>query len=175
MRPSIAVTSRRSSLCDGSVVECEQGFLVLSPEMCFVGMAARLSLIEAVVLGFELCGTYAVRPDDATCYGRPPLCRKEKLVEFARKAKGAAGRQKALRTGSAIPERRESLAGGAISSGFFAGKVRDLGLSWKAGSAVSEYDQFPKMTVSSTIASIILSCIIAVAFIANVRANRKER
>ena len=38
-----------------------------------------------------------------------------------------------------------------------------------------KFEQFPKMTMSSTIASIITLCIIVVVFIANVRANRKER
>lgn len=40
---------------------------------------------------------------------------------------------------------------------------------------ILKYEQFPKMTISSTIASIISLCIIVVVFIANVRANRKER
>lgn len=104
MKSSAALTSRCSALCDRSVVDCEQGFLVLAPEMCFVSMAACLSLVETIVLGYEFCGTYVVRPGGETCYGKAPLCKKEKLVDFARKAEGAAGRRKALRALSFVSE-----------------------------------------------------------------------
>lgn len=38
-----------------------------------------------------------------------------------------------------------------------------------------KFEQFPKMTMSSTVASIVTLCIIVVVFIMPVRANRKER
>ncbi len=38
-----------------------------------------------------------------------------------------------------------------------------------------KFEQFPKMAMSSTIASIVTLCIIVVVFIVSVRANRKER
>lgn len=38
-----------------------------------------------------------------------------------------------------------------------------------------KFEQFPKMTIASTMASIVTLCIIAVVFIVLVRVNRKER
>ena len=38
------------------------GVFVSSPELCFVQMCQSLSFIEALELGMELCGTYALRP-----------------------------------------------------------------------------------------------------------------
>lgn len=104
-----AVTSRCSLLPDRSVVECEEGFFVLSPEMCFVHMAGRLSIVDTVLLGFELCGTYVACPGLSACYGRSPICSKASLLEFARRAKGVPGRRRAMRAlsyvldGSASP------------------------------------------------------------------------
>lgn len=39
------------------------GVHVVSPELCFVQMCASLSFAEALELGMELCGTYALRPE----------------------------------------------------------------------------------------------------------------
>ena len=39
------------------------GVFVVSPELCFVQMCKSLSFVEALELGMELCGTYALRPD----------------------------------------------------------------------------------------------------------------
>ena len=36
---------------------------VVSPELCFVQMCQSLTFIEALELGMELCGTYALRPE----------------------------------------------------------------------------------------------------------------
>ena len=41
------------------------GIHVVSPELCFVQMCNTLSFVEALELGMELCGTYALRPDYA--------------------------------------------------------------------------------------------------------------
>ena len=39
-----------------------EGVHVVSPELCFVQMCQGLSIVEALELGMELCGTYALRP-----------------------------------------------------------------------------------------------------------------
>ena len=39
-----------------------EGVHVVSPELCFVQMCQDLRFIEALELGMELCGTYALRP-----------------------------------------------------------------------------------------------------------------
>ena len=38
------------------------GVFVVSPELCFVQICQSLTFIEALELGMELCGTYALRP-----------------------------------------------------------------------------------------------------------------
>ena len=40
------------------------GVHVVSPELCFVQMCKSLSFANALELGMELCGTYALRPED---------------------------------------------------------------------------------------------------------------
>ena len=39
------------------------GVFVVSPELCFVQMCQSLTFCEALELGMELCGTYALRPE----------------------------------------------------------------------------------------------------------------
>jgi hypothetical protein len=75
---------------------------VTSPEMTFVQMATRLSFIELVLLGMELCGTYAPCPFADRFDERPPVTTKERLTSFAERAreagvKGAATALRALR------------------------------------------------------------------------------
>ena len=40
------------------------GIHIVSPELCYVQMCRSLSLVGALELGMELCGTYALRPSD---------------------------------------------------------------------------------------------------------------
>ena len=40
-----------------------EGVYVVSPELCFVQTCHSLSFVQALELGMELCGTYALRPD----------------------------------------------------------------------------------------------------------------
>jgi hypothetical protein len=44
----------------GSFCEYRENALMSSPELCFLQMAAKMSLIELTQLGFELCGTYSL-------------------------------------------------------------------------------------------------------------------
>ena len=44
------------------------GIHVVSPTLCFVELCNTLSFAEALELGMELCGTYALRPDDLEEY-----------------------------------------------------------------------------------------------------------
>lgn len=94
----------------GSFCRVEEGLYVSSPELCFVQMATRLSLPELIMLGFELCGSYALDPLDARRFGRrEPLATAESLARFAQRAEGIHGRKAAMRAarmvidGSASP------------------------------------------------------------------------
>lgn len=78
----------------GSVLDTQNGFCVCSPELCFLQMANSLSMIELIMLGFELCGTYDVSDGDVReCQ---PLTSVAKLSAFVEKMHGANGRKNAL-------------------------------------------------------------------------------
>ena len=47
-------------LPEGCIVKVIDGLYVSSPEMCFFQMAAELSLVKKIELGFEFCGTYSL-------------------------------------------------------------------------------------------------------------------
>lgn len=97
-----------ASVPDQSMVDAGEGFLAPCPEYCFMQMARTLHLVELVVLGFELCGTYVVMPGGKTVYGKPSLTTVAKLRSFVEAARGP-GRPAALRAvafvqdGSASP------------------------------------------------------------------------
>jgi len=113
----------------GSFVELGGGLWVCSPELVFLQMASSLSLIELILLGFELCGTYSLLPheeeqghasprmDDLDVSdprrrgfnNRPPLTSVERIKAFLARTPGMKGGVKAARAlryvidGSASP------------------------------------------------------------------------
>ena len=98
-----------ATLPERSVVDIGMGFLVSSPEFCFLQMANRLSLVGLIQLCFELCGTYAVVEDGPSRERNAPLTSIAKLTSFVQASAHAPGRAKALRAlrysmdGSASP------------------------------------------------------------------------
>lgn len=80
---------------------------VVCPELLFVQLAQRLSLVELLGVGHELCGTY--RLCDAPIYGLEPLTSVPEIKSYAQRANGIRGREKALQAvqwladGSASP------------------------------------------------------------------------
>jgi hypothetical protein len=66
-------------------------------------MADRLTLIELIELGFELCGSYSLptindpNPPTRGFYTRPPITSTKKIKMLVDKMPGAKGRQRALR------------------------------------------------------------------------------
>lgn len=86
---------RKGALPSGAVIDSKKGFYVCSPELCFVQMAHLLDLPQVIELGYEFCGTYDVSSGEIIqC---DPLTSVKKLNSFALRAKGMAGRKKALR------------------------------------------------------------------------------
>lgn len=61
---------------------------VCSPELLFIQAAKSCSALEAIALGFELCGSYR---------GSKPLTKPEELSSFADKAQGVSGAKQARR------------------------------------------------------------------------------
>lgn len=47
-----------------SLYPLRDGIHLVSPDLCFVELCNTISTIEALQLGMELCGTYALRPDE---------------------------------------------------------------------------------------------------------------
>lgn len=78
---------------------------VSSPEFVFLQMASRITLVQLVALGCELCGTYVLLPKDRTHPGaiddypkrRDPLTSVKRLQAFVEKAVDGKGRTQALR------------------------------------------------------------------------------
>ena len=71
------------ALPDGSLLDVGDGLVVAAPELIFAQMASKLSSIELICLGFELCGIY---PNAANArkgvVGRTPLTTPAKLAKF---------------------------------------------------------------------------------------------
>lgn len=93
-----------------SFVQVEQGLYVSSPEACFLQLATKLSLPKLVEVGLELCGSYALRPNDTRGFQpRKPLATIATLGRYAAKAQGVHGVKPAVKAlkfvveGSASP------------------------------------------------------------------------
>ena len=70
---------------------------ITSPEMTFVQMANRLPLLDLVLLGMELCGTYARCPGSDRFDERPPVTSTARIEAFCRRAQGVKGAASALK------------------------------------------------------------------------------
>ena len=69
---------------------------VVSPELLFVQLAHRLSLVELLRVGYELCGTYRMH-DDAPYYNLDPLTSVSRLKSYAQRATELRGASTALK------------------------------------------------------------------------------
>jgi hypothetical protein len=78
-----------------SVVRVGGEVYVVAPELLFLMAAERLSLVELLELGHELCGTYRMT-DPMPTYGVGPLTRVSSIKSYALKAEGISGRRRAL-------------------------------------------------------------------------------
>ena len=83
--------------------QAADGILVCSPELCFVQLAYSLSTADLILLGYELCGTYALRPDVREGFvKRLPLTSASKLLRFARELEGRKGIKRARQAACAV-------------------------------------------------------------------------
>ena len=85
-----------------SFCEVGNGVHISCPELLFIEMASSMRLAEHLVLGYELCGTFArdaVRPYDATAaFGLTPVTTTAKIAEYIENVKGVRGLREAKRT-----------------------------------------------------------------------------
>lgn len=85
-------------LPDGSFAKVKRGVAVSVPELCFAQLAARLSLPRLVLLGYELCGSYVLRPGDPNGFiGCDPLTSVDRLRSYLDRLRGFCGDAKARR------------------------------------------------------------------------------
>lgn len=80
-----------------SFVDAGEGFLISTPEFCFLQMANRLTLGCLIQLGFELCGTYTLVEHGPAQRRDKPLTTVPKLKSFLDSASNTRGRNRALR------------------------------------------------------------------------------
>lgn len=74
------------------LLQLEPGLLVAGPELCFIEMSRRVSLVGAVVLGHELCGAYShFFRLVSGFYERPTLTLVEKIALALDQLSGAYG------------------------------------------------------------------------------------
>ncbi|MBR3258261.1 MAG: hypothetical protein IKF96_04645 [Eggerthellaceae bacterium] len=82
------------ALPEGSLVRLSERVLVASPELAFAQMAESFTFERETMAGMELCGTYAIMPDNSL-RERAPLANAEGLASFAASLMGP--RSKAVR------------------------------------------------------------------------------
>ncbi len=76
------------ALPEGSLVRLSERILVASPELAFAQMAESFTFERETMAGMELCGTYAILPDNSL-RERAPLTSVEGLTSFATSLMGA--------------------------------------------------------------------------------------
>ena len=90
----------KAPIIPGMFCKIENRAYTVSPEMMFAQMATRLGFIELILLGMELCGTYAPCPYANRFDERPAVTTRDRLLGFCQRAvgvRGAATAAKALR------------------------------------------------------------------------------
>lgn len=106
-----------SELPSRSFVRALAQIYTVSPELLFLMSARRLSFVELLELGHELCGTYRLTSPHVT-YGVEPLSSVAALRNYAQKAKGIHGRGVALRACKYLADGSASPAETALSIAF---------------------------------------------------------
>jgi len=101
---------RRDNLLTASVVQSEpmpagsfrqlnDYICIPSPELAFVQLAARLSFIDLLMFGYELCGWYRLNPFSSRGMDyAAPATSPERIIAFASKLENAPGKRQALKT-----------------------------------------------------------------------------
>lgn len=85
------------------------GIVVCSPELCFAQLALRLSTADLILLGYELCGKYALCPEAPEGFvERRPLTTAAKLLRFSQALEGRNGAKRARRAAAAVLDGAES-------------------------------------------------------------------
>ena len=93
----------------GSFCEAEENLFVLSPELCFMRLAPKLSLPHAAQLGSEFCGAYSLSDDDErSMRKRAPITHAASLRSYVENPTGERGVARARRALRHIEDGAES-------------------------------------------------------------------
>lgn len=88
------------SLPPRSFIEVGEGIAISCPELIFLEMAGVMPLMQLVMLGHELCGTFSRNPHDPingdVTLSCAPATSRERIEAFARKARWNANARRAL-------------------------------------------------------------------------------
>jgi len=116
-RTPAVLSSFCSVLPERSFVDAGEGFLMSTPEFCFLQMANRLTLARLIMLGYELCGTYVLVDKGPAPRRDAPLTTVAKLRTFIEGTSNARGRKKALRALRYVLDRSASPMESALGMG----------------------------------------------------------
>lgn len=89
---SVVTHLRTAALPPSSLVRIGPGYAAASPELAFTQVAKQLSLVQLVMLGFELCGTYASFSQEEASYRAIPLTNVARLSGFIEKSGNFQGK-----------------------------------------------------------------------------------
>lgn len=93
----------------GAFCKIGDGVYVASAELLFVEMASKLTFVELILLGLELCGTYTLHSDGSgNAEGCPAATNKRQLSSFVERAQGMRGAAMARRAIRWVVDRSNS-------------------------------------------------------------------
>lgn len=87
---------------NGSFIPISGKLLMSMPEFCFLQMASQTTLANLVLLGYELCGTYAMPKGSVSRRREGTLTTRDRLVAFLEESEGMRGVKRARRAASYV-------------------------------------------------------------------------
>lgn len=87
----------KAPVVSGMFCKIDKDAYITSPEMTFVQLATKLEFIDLVLLGMELCGTYAPCPFADRFDERPAVTTRNRLLRFCQRAGGVRGSARAAK------------------------------------------------------------------------------
>lgn len=107
-------------LPEGAFVQVTPELCMSSPELLFVELANELSPLQHLLLGYELCGAYAIDPIDPrhgeASMGLAPVTSVRAIRGFLDRARGVRGSDKARETLRFLSDNAWSPAEGALAA-----------------------------------------------------------
>lgn len=107
-------------LPEGAFVQVTPELCMSSPELLFVELANELSPLQHLLLGYELCGAYAIDPIDPrhgeASMGLVPATNVRSICAFLDRARGVRGSDKARETLRFLSDNAWSPAEGALAA-----------------------------------------------------------